>query len=247
MESFVNEPFLKKRAMYAKWGSYVGLGALVLGLFTTTTYPLLAYLFMLVGLIGATFGSYMSSQYVREPRADKRLDKALEGLDKRYAAYHYYLTSNHVLTSHYGFIVLIPRGQEGEVSYQNGRWQHKGGFRKVLQLFGEPGLGKPDQDLTADMQDLKQWIDQVMPEANIPVSGAIVMTGSNVTLHTKDAPVPVVELDKLPDYLKTGLKGQTTLTTAMQKELRRVMDEVIAQANAPKPKKTKRNEQPPAA
>src|SRR5512141_1249399 len=117
MDTFVNEPFLKKRAMYGKWGMYVGLGALVLGLFTTTTYPLLAYLFMLVGLIGATFGSYMQSQYVREPRADKRLDKALEGLDKRYAAYHYYLTSNHVLTSHYGFIVLIPRHQEGEVTY----------------------------------------------------------------------------------------------------------------------------------
>ena len=197
MESFVNELFLKKRALYAKWGSYVGMGALVLGLFTTTRYPLLAYLFMLVGLMGATFGSYMSSQYVREPRADKRLDKALDGLDRRYAAYHYYLTSNHVLASHYGFIVLIPRAHEGEITYQGGRWQHKGGWRKMLQLFGEPGLGKPDQDLAADVQDLKQWIDQVMPEADIPVNGVIVMTGSNVTLHTKEAPAPVVALDNL--------------------------------------------------
>ena len=235
MDTFVNEPFLKKRAMYAKWGSYVGMGALVLGLFTTTRYPLLAYLFMLVGLMGATFGSYMSSQYVRTPRADQRLAKAMEGLDRRYALYNYYLNSNYVLTSHYGFIVLIPRSHEGEITYEGGRWRHKGGWRKVLQLFGEPSLGKPDQDLTADMQDLKQWIDQVMPEANIPVNGVVVMTSSNVTLHTKDAPVPVVALDNLADYVRNGLKGSATLTTATQKELRRVMDEVIAQAAA-KPK-----------
>jgi hypothetical protein len=190
---------------------------------------------MLIGLMGATFGSYMASQYVREPRADQRLSHALEGLDRRHALYHYYLNSNHVLTSHYGMIVLMPRSQEGEITYQAGKWQHKGGWRKIMQLFGEPGLGKPDQDLIADMQDLKKWIDQVMPETNIPVNGVVVMTSPKATLHAEKAPVPAVLLENLADYLKSGLKGETTLTTATQKELRRVMDEVIAQA-APKPK-----------
>ena len=53
MQSFVNELFLAKRAKYAKWGSYLGFGALFLGLLTTTRNPILAYVFLLVGLLGA--------------------------------------------------------------------------------------------------------------------------------------------------------------------------------------------------
>lgn len=78
MESFVNQPFIDKQAKYAKWGSYVGFGALFLGLLTTSRQPILAYVFLLVGLLGATFGSYMASRYVREPRPDQTLAEVME-------------------------------------------------------------------------------------------------------------------------------------------------------------------------
>ena len=147
MQSFVNQPFLAKRAKYSKWGLYVGFGSLFAGLMTATRIPLLAYLLLLVGLLGATFGSYMANRYVREPRVDQVLENMLGGMDKRYSLYSYYLPSDYVIVSHFGLTVVVPRTQDGEISYTDGRWRHKAGIRKVMQFFGEPSLGKPDQDL----------------------------------------------------------------------------------------------------
>lgn len=227
-QNIVNEPFLKKRAKWAKWGSLIGIGALFVGLMTTTQAPLLAYAFLLVGLFGATFGAYMASHYVREPRADQVVGTALDALDKRYAAYHYYLPANHVIVSHFGLTVIMPRSHDGEITFQDGRWRHKAGWRKVFQFFGEPSLGKPERDLADEIKSTKGWIDEVLPEDNVPVNGLILFTNPNVRLYTKDAPVPTAKSEDLPEFMRQGLKGQPLLTTAKQKELRRILDEVVA-------------------
>jgi hypothetical protein len=228
MQSFVNQPFLAQRAKYARWGSYVGLGALLVGLFTTGRSPLLAYVFLLIGLLGATFGSYMANTYVRSPRADQVLANVLDGLDKRYALYSFYLPSNQVIASHYGLTVVLAKPQEGEISYDGHRWRHKAGLRKVLQLFGDPNLSKPDQDLAHEIKEVKKWVDQAMPEQNIPVNGVIAFTSPKATLSVSGGNGAVVLATELPNYMKQGLKGQPTLATATQTELRKVLDEVVA-------------------
>jgi hypothetical protein len=231
MQSYVNQPFLKKRAQYARWGSYVGIGALLIGLIITKNSIVLAYFFLLIGVLGASIGSYMANRYVREPRADQVLEKELEGLDKRYAMYHYYLSSNHVIASHYGLTVVAPRAQAGEIRFEKGRWQHKAGFRKVMQIFGEPSLGKPDQDLEQEAKWVKEWIDKALPEANIPVNGVVLFTNPKAELHLEGAPGPALSAAGLVDYMKQGLKGQPTLTTATQTELRNLLYELISTTN----------------
>jgi len=228
MQSVVNEPFLKKRATYARWGSYLGIGALFVGLVTSTRYPLLAYLFLLIGLLGATFGSYMTNRYVREPRADQTLEDVLNGLDKRYRLYSYYLPSDHVIASHFGLTALVAKPQEGEITYDGGRWHHKAGWRKLLQLFGEPSLSKPDQELEREVGFVAEWIGEVMPEQDIPVSGVIVFTSPRVALNVTGLPVSAVTSSDLADHMKRGFKGQPPLSTAVRKELGRILDEVVA-------------------
>lgn len=228
MESFTNQPFITKQAKYAKWGSYVGFGALFLGLLTTTRSPILAYVFLLVGLLGATFGSYMANRYVREPRADQSLARVLEGLDKRFSVYSYFLPSNHVIVSHHGFTVVESRAQQGTVRFDGKRWQHRAGMRKFLQLFGEPSLGKPEQDIARHIGWVKEWIDEAAPELEVPVNGLVLFTAPSVTLEVTGNDLPVLALEELPTYLKEGMKGQPTLSTAKQKELRRILDEVVA-------------------
>lgn len=231
MESFVNQPFLDKRRKYAQWGSYVGFGALFAGLLLTSSYPLWAYLCLLVGLIGASFGSYMANRYVQEPRADQVFTEAMEGMDKRYALYNYYLSSNHIVASHYGLTVLLPRGQAGVVTYEDGRWRHKAGWRKILQLFGEPNVGKPGQELEREIEWVQEWIDEIFVEEKIPVTGVVVFTNPNVQLYAQDAPIPVVTADDLARFLKEDLKGGITLRTAVQRELRRVLEQVMAETD----------------
>jgi len=227
MEYIVNEPFLKQRGKYARWGSYVGFAALLLGLLTTTRSTLLSYVFLLVGLLGASIGSYLANRYVKEPRADQLLAQTMESLDDRYTFYNYFLPAGHVVASHRGLTILEPRSQKGEIRYEGGRWRHKAGMRKLLQLFGEPSLGKPDQDLERNVGLTKEWIDKVMPEQDIPVNGAIVFTDPEVTLDTSDSPYPAIRANELPEHLTTGLEGNPILSTSKQKELRRTLDEAI--------------------
>jgi hypothetical protein len=132
-----------------------------------------------------------------------------------------------VIVSHYGLTAIVPRFQEGEVAYKQGRWHHKAGWRKVFQLFGEPALGKPDQDLEQEIKAVKEWIDQVMPEQNVPVNGVVVFTSSKISLDVSDAPVPAMSAVDLIAYMKQGLKGQPTLSTATQTELRKILDQVV--------------------
>ncbi|MFH1086177.1 MAG: nuclease-related domain-containing protein [Chloroflexota bacterium] len=230
MQSIVNQPFLDKRAKYAKWGSYIGFGALFVGLVTTTRNPLLAYVFLLIGLLGASTGAYFTGRYVRKPRFDQSLEEALGGLDKRYVLFNYYLPSNHVLLSHFGLTVIEPRAQDGNVSHEKGRWHHRAGFRKVLQLFGEPALGKPDQDLAREIKWVKEWIDEVLPEDDVPVNGVVVFTSPRAKLTVRDPSAPIVTAADLARHMKDGLKGQPMLTTAKQNELRQLLDQVVAQA-----------------
>jgi len=230
MQSYVNEAFLAKRSKYAKYGMYVGFGALFIGLMVTNRNPLVAYLFLLVGLIGATFGSYMSNRYVREPRADQLLDDALAPLDKRYSAYHYSLACNHLLLSHYGLTVIEPQHQEGRIGYSDGRWQHKAGWRKALQLFGEPSLGKPDQELRRDIEWVEGWVKEILPDEDIPVNGVIVFTNERATLEVSGEHPAMMLAGDLARYLKEALKGQPTLATSRLKELRRLLDEVAQES-----------------
>ncbi len=226
MQTITNRPFLEERSKYARWGSYVGFGALLLGMLTTMRYTLLSYVFLLVGLLGASIGSYLASRYVKQPRADQLLAQAMDSLDDRYTLYNYHLPAHHVVASHRGLTVLEPRSQKGEIHYQNGHWRHKAGFRKVLQFFGEPSLGKPDQDLERNITLMEKWVAEHVSDIDAPVNGVIVFTDPDAELQIKDPPYPAVKAQDLSEQLTKGLEGEGLLSTSDQKRLKRIIDEV---------------------
>ena len=116
MEAFINDSFLKRRRKLASWSTYVAIGALVLGLIMSTRQLAVSYALLLVGMLGATVGSQLTAAYVREPRADSVLAESLSGMDKRFSLYCYYLPSHHVVASHHGMTVLMPRARSGRTS-----------------------------------------------------------------------------------------------------------------------------------
>ena len=99
----------------------------------------------------------------------------------------------------------------------------------MLQFFGEPSLGKPEQDAKKEVEWVKDWIDKAAPEDDIPVLGVVVFTHDNIELDVEGAPLPIVGANELAEQVKEGFKGGRVLTTAKQKELRRLFDEVIAE------------------
>ena len=227
MQAYTNTAFLDKRAKIARYTSFVGLGALVGGVLTVANTIWLSYALLVVGLIAATVAAYLTNVYLREPRADKVLSRVLDGLDKRYALYNYYLPVHHVVASHRGLTVLQTQAQRGEIRVEGKRWKHSVGWRRVLQFFGEPGLGRPDMDLQHDMARVRAWLEKHYPGEEVPVTGAVVFIHPEAQLTITDPQAPVMRADVLADYFRRSMRDTAILSTAAQKELRRALDAVV--------------------
>lgn len=231
MQAYTNTAFLDKRAKIARYTSFVGLGALVGGVLTVANTIWLSYALLVVGLIAATVAAYLTNVYLREPRADKVLSRVLDGLDKRYALYNYYLPSPHVVVSHRGLTVLQAQPQRGEIAWEGGRWKHRVGWRRLKQFFGEPGLGRPDMDLQHEMAKTRGWLAKHYPGAEVPVTGAVVFVHPEANLSITDPGVPVMGAESLPDFFRRGLRDTAILSTAAQTELRKVVDGLVQTAD----------------
>ncbi|MHB1317392.1 MAG: hypothetical protein ACYCYF_02110 [Anaerolineae bacterium] len=230
MQAFVNNAFLDRRRKYAKWGNYIGFGALFAGLFTATRSPVLSSTLLLVGLLGASIGSYMANRYIREPRADQQLAHAMDSLDKRYTLLSYYLPADQVVFSHRGFTVLEVRPQEGLISYANGRWNHKAGFRKIMQLFGEPALGSPHKDLASLMASMKEWASTLAVDGEIPINGAVVFTGARAELQIEGLGYPAVTANEVANVFRNGFGEQAPLSTSQRREIESKLDALVGKA-----------------
>jgi hypothetical protein len=230
METLVNETFLDKRRKYARMGSYIGFATLFTGLLMSTRNPFVSYGLLLVGLLSASVGSFMANRYVREPRADQVLSEALQSLDRRHTLLNYYLPTDHVVFSHNGFTVIETRPQGGLISYRNGRWTHRAGLRKIMQLFGEPSLGKPEKDLEQQVDVVTKWLATVGWGENIPIRGVIVFTNPDVRLDVAGLPYPAVTARELPGVMRDGFGQQAPLPTSQRRELEGKLDALVSKA-----------------
>lgn len=230
MQAFANDAFLDKRRKYAKWGNYIGLGALFIGLFTAARSPVLSSTLLLIGVLGASIGAYMANRYIREPRPDQLLARALDGLDKRYTLLSYYLPSDQVVFSHRGFTVLVTRAQQGEITYAEGRWDHQLRMRKIKQLFGEPAISKPEKDLELEVRDVEKWVSSLNLSDQVPVNGVIVFTGENVQLDVQDPNLPAVTLQDLASHFRDHMGDRGLLTTSQRREIESKLDALVGKA-----------------
>jgi len=227
MDFYVNQPFVDKRVKFSRYFTWGSLGALAGGLLLSKTNIMVSYGALLIGMVLAIAGSHYTALYVREPRADQVLMLVLDGLDKRYTLYAYYLASNLVVLSHYGFMVLLPKLQKGIVTYRDRRWKHKAGLRRIFGIFGEQGLGNPTRELADEIGQMRKWVAKALPEFEVPVSGAVVFTNPEVDLQADQSDGPVVTPAELYEYLRHGLRGQELLSTAQLKAVRRVCDALV--------------------
>ena len=83
MKIAVNEKFLQRRATIARWSTLVGLGVLFVGLILSFNqqYYYWSLPALIVGFILANISGFNSNRYVKEPRPDQSLAKALKGFD----------------------------------------------------------------------------------------------------------------------------------------------------------------------
>ncbi|MBC7264248.1 MAG: NERD domain-containing protein [Chloroflexi bacterium] len=230
MRVIVNEKLVQNRAEWGKRLTFLGLGLLLASVVASfrPQQVLPAYLLMVIGFITVNAGAFLGSKWVKEPRVDQVLAKALKGLDNKYALYSYYLPAEHVLLSPSGLTVLRAKPQEGQITCRGERWHRKFNVRRLLSRMVEEGLGNPAKEVRADVAKMKAYLQKALPDVEVPVDGVIVFTNSEAELHLESPTEPVVRLPELRNYLRQTAKAAPDLPG---KALRQVTDALDALAS----------------
>ncbi len=211
MKIISNEKIIKRNTQIGKYTSLAALLILAGGMVVSFTMPEQVYIAfgaLMVGFILSQFGIYFGNRFGRRPRVDERITAALKGLTKDYTLYHYLTPVNHLLVGPAGVWILEPYHQRGLITYEKNRWRQKGGglLLGYLKIFGQEGLGRPDLEVQADLDSLRNTLKKSLGEDLPPLNASLLFYDPRAEIQVDDAPYPTLKLDQLKDFLRKRAK-----------------------------------------
>jgi hypothetical protein len=223
-----NESLINRNARIGQITSIAGLLVLGGGLYISFSRPEqfgLSWGALLIGFVLSQIGLYFGNRWGRSPRPDEVLNQALKGLDRSYSLFHYRAPASHVLVGPAGVWVMLPRHQGGTITFEKGRWKHRGGgigfqFRK---FFAQEGLGRPDLEIGGEVAPIQKMLDKAFSEEQAPQAQPIlVFTNPDVEIDANDAPVPTLPAKKLKEFIRKQAK-QKGLAPTQADEVKRLI------------------------
>lgn len=211
MKVLSNEKVIKRNTQIGKYASIAALLILAGGMvvsFTMQEQAFIAFGALMVGFILSQFGIYFGNRFGRRPRTDERITAALKGLTKDYTLYHYLAPVNHLLVGPAGIWVLEPYHQRGTITYEKNRWRQKGGGLMLgyLKLFAQEGLGRPDLEVQADLDSMRDALKKSLGEGLPPLNAALLFYDPRADIQADEAPHPTLKIDQLKDFLRKYAK-----------------------------------------
>ena len=212
MKIIKDEKLIKRNSTIGNWTTLAAVAVLGLGMYISLkrtelfAYSLIA---LVIGFTLTQVGMYMGSRFGRSPRPDEKLDAGLKGLQNEFVMYHYTTPVSHLLVGPAGVWVIMLYHQGGQVTFQKNRWRLSGGgfLQAYMRIFGQEGLGRPDVEIDNEIRSLKKYLSKHMDESEIPeINPLMVFTNDNIEIDAEDAPVPVMKLKQLKEFIRQRAK-----------------------------------------
>ncbi len=227
MRQYTNTKLIARRARIARYATFGGLAILVgsLVLSASAENIPLAYLALIAGFTLAYVGSTQANRFIREPRADQALERALKGFDNKHSLYNFLLPAPHVLLTPTGLIVLLVKANDGRVLCQQDRWTNPFRFGRLFGGMGREPLGNPSQDALAQINRLKQFLaPKIENAALVPIDAYVVFSDPKVALQIEGARFTTVRADALKETLRKAKRG-AALSPQLFEQLQKSLDE----------------------
>lgn len=200
----------------ARIGQYTSLASLVIlagGMYISFIYPTMLYISfiaLLVGFILSQVGIYFGNRWGRRPRVDERITTSLKGLTKDYTLYNFLTPVSHLLVGPAGVWIIEPFYQRGTIIYENNKWKQRGGglLLGYLKIFAQEGLGRPELEVKADIDNLTDSFKKILPEGQeVPaINAALVFTDTRAEIKAEGAPIPAMKIEQLKEFLRKSAK-----------------------------------------
>ena len=224
MKIIKNEKLIKRNGRIGQWISMAALAVLGAGMYISFTNPSNPQMFtysmtaLVLGFILTQIGMYMGNRWGRSPRPDENLDAGLKGLPGDYTIYHFVTPSSHLLVGPAGIWALIPYRQRGIVTYTKNRWRvGKGGaLQTYMSIFGQEGIGRPDMEAEGEINEMRKLLAKSLSENEIPlIQAALIFMNEPVEIQAEGAPIPVMKLKHLKDFLRQRAKERPISQTQL--------------------------------
>jgi hypothetical protein len=223
MKIIKNEKLIKRNGRIGQWTSLGALGVLGIGMYLSFQRPdLFVYSIgaLIAGFTMTQVGMYFSNRWGRSPRPDEQLDAALKGLPGDMTIYHYVTPVPHLLIGSAGLWIFQIYHQRGKVTYYKNRWRLSGGgfMQAYMTIFGQEGLGSPDVEIANEIEVLKKYFAKQMDVSEIPeIRAALVFTNEQAEIDNENAPLPVLKLKQLKDFIRQKVKDKPMDSLALEK------------------------------
>jgi hypothetical protein len=228
VKAFIDREKVRRRGAIAHAASLGGLLVLLGSVALTLLRPdlgTLATASLFGGFAISAIGIYLANRYVRKPRPEDVLEKALKPLSDQHRLYHYLTDCDHLLLTPGGLVVLETVNLDGEFSYQGGKWKQKMSLSRAFRFVFEERLGDPLARARACGEGLRQKIGARLPDyPPPPVSALVVFVHPAARLDLDPTPLPVV----VPKNLHKRLpKNQPKLPPGQHERIQELLDSAI--------------------
>jgi hypothetical protein len=202
MKIYIDRQKVNTQAQGAQFASVGGLLLLLASVIIPLFLPGWAgfsWVLLVIGLGTAMVGIYLANRWVRKPRPEESLDKALKSFDDHHHIYHYpSLPCSHILLTPTGLIALEVVNLSGSYSYRNGKWKEAMTIGRALRYIVEEHVDDPVKFSQEMAQDLKARIEKEFNgEVVVPIKTLTVFTHPIVELEIDGTAVPICKLEKL--------------------------------------------------
>ena len=202
MKIYIDREKVNGRATLANLASVGGLLVLLASVIIPLFQPdwaRFSLLLMAVGAIVAMIGIYLANRWVRKPRPEDSLDKALKAFDDHYRIYHYpALPCDHVLLTPAGLVALEVVNLGGSFSYRDGRWKEAMTMGRALRYMVEPRVADPVVYARSITEELGERLRRQLDAAiSVPVKALTVFTHPAAELQIEGPLVPACKIEKL--------------------------------------------------
>ncbi len=188
---------------YALTANAASIGGLLL-LLASVVLPLffqsmatLSLILMIAGMGIAMVGIYYANRWVRKPRPEEQIEKALKGLSDGFILFHYpRMPIDHMLLTPTGVLIIETISYASLFTYRDGKWKEGMTLGRAFRYIVEEHLGDPGKMVTSEAELLREkFIQNGCP--HVPIKKVILFSHPNAKLDIKDPPLPVCKVDKL--------------------------------------------------